>query len=96
MARAAEDYWDQQAVTFDLEPDHGLLAPTTRAAWRRLLLEHLPPAPADVVDLGCGTGTLSVLLAQEGYRVQGLDSAGRMVEAARRKAAAAGVRADFR
>lgn len=96
MTQSAMDYWNEQAASFDDEPDHGLLAPATREAWRRLLLEHLPPAPADVVDLGCGTGTLSVLLAEDGYRVDGLDLAGRMVEAARRKAAEAGVRADFR
>lgn len=86
MTRA---YWDAQAPAFDDEPDHGLRDPRTRGAWRALLAEHLPAAPADVVDLGCGTGTLSVLLAQEGHRVRGLDFAPEMVAVARNKAAAA-------
>ncbi len=95
MSDAARTYWDLQAATFDNEPDHGLLQPEIRAAWRTLLLEHLPTAPADVVDLGCGTGTLAVLLAQEGYRVRGLDVAGAMVAAAHEKASLAHVPATF-
>jgi ubiquinone/menaquinone biosynthesis C-methylase UbiE len=88
-------YWDSQAATFDHEPDHGLLDPQVRLAWRRLLLAELPEAPAAVADLGCGTGTLSVLLAAEGYAVTGLDFAPQMIRAARAKARAAGVTARF-
>lgn len=95
MSDSARTYWDLQAATFDEEPDHGLLQADIRAAWRTLLLEHLPPAPADVVDLGCGTGTLAVLLAQEGYRVRGLDLADAMVAAADKKANQLGVAATF-
>ena len=53
-----------------------------------MLLEHLPPAPARVADLGCGTGTLSVLLAEEGYRVDGLDLSPAMVALAEETTAA--------
>jgi SAM-dependent methyltransferase len=88
-------YWDSQAATFDNGADHGLRDPRTKEAWRRLLLSHLPPAPAAVADLGCGTGTLSVLLAAEGYAVTGLDFAPAMIKAARAKARAAGVGARF-
>lgn len=87
--------WDAEAATFDDEPDHGLADPATRAAWRELLLEHLPPAPARVADLGCGTGTLSVLLAAEGYDVHGIDLSPEMVTRAKAKADAAGVAATF-
>lgn len=95
MTDLGPDYWNAQATTFDQGPDHGLLDPDIRMAWRSLLLEHLPSAPVDLVDLGCGTGTLSVLLAREGYRVRGVDSAIEMVRAARRKAIAAGLGATF-
>jgi len=88
-------YWDSQAATFDHEPDHGLLDPRVRQAWQRLLLAELPAAPAAVADLGCGTGTLSVLLAAEGYAVTGLDFAPQMIRAARAKARAASVSARF-
>jgi SAM-dependent methyltransferase len=88
-------YWDEQAAEFDAEPDHGLRDPTIRRSWQRLLLPLLPPAPARVADLGSGTGSLAVLLAEAGHRVSGLDLAPRMVEAARAKAAAAGLAVDF-
>ena len=88
-------YWDSQAVTFDKQPDHGLLDSRVRQAWRRLLLAELPAAPAAIADLGCGTGTLSVLLAAEGYAVTGLDFSPQMIRAARAKARAADVSARF-
>jgi SAM-dependent methyltransferase len=88
--------WDAQAATFDEEPDHGLRDPAVRAAWAELLRRHLPAPPADVVDLGSGTGSLAVLLADAGYRVEGLDLSAPMVAAAVAKAHAAGVDAAFR
>ena len=83
--------WDGQAATFDKEADHGLRDPTVRAAWAALLLPLLPKAPATVADLGCGTGSLAVLLAEVGHSVQGMDVSPRMVEVARQKALTAGV-----
>lgn len=77
--------WDDEAARFDEEPDHGLADPRTRAAWRELLLEVLPSAPARVADLGCGTGTLTRLLTDEGYRVDGLDFSPEMIRRARAK-----------
>lgn len=87
--------WDDEAETFDDEPDHGLGDPATREAWRTLLAAHLPDPPADVVDLGCGTGTLAVLLAGEGHRVRGVDLSPAMVERAVAKAAASGLDVPF-
>jgi SAM-dependent methyltransferase len=81
----SRDFWDRAAESFDAEPDHGLADPTTRAAWRTLLLRALPAAPARVADLGCGTGTLTRLLADEGYAVDGLDVSPEMVNRARAK-----------
>lgn len=89
-------YWNGQAKSFDAEPDHGLSDPTVRRAWRRLLLAHLPEPPADVIDIGCGTGSLAVLLARAGFRVRGIDVAERMLEAAQLKAAEAAVDVEFR
>ncbi len=78
--------WDAEADAFDEPADHGLLDPEVREAWRGLLLDRLPPAPARIADLGCGTGTLSLLLASEGYAVDGVDFSPRMLERARAKA----------
>ena len=87
--------WDAQAATFDNEPDHGMLDPDVRAAWAELIIPLLPPAAASILDVGCGTGSLSVLLAQAGYDVLGIDFSERMIAAATEKAGAAGVAARF-
>ncbi|MEU6732711.1 class I SAM-dependent methyltransferase [Streptomyces physcomitrii] len=86
-------YWDAAAPSFDEEPDHGLRAGRTRAAWARLLRSWIPSAPLDVLDIGCGTGSLSLLLAEAGHRVTGVDLAPRMIEEARAKFTTAGLTA---
>jgi ubiquinone/menaquinone biosynthesis C-methylase UbiE len=94
MSARCEALWDGLADTFDDDADHGLRDPVVRAAWDALLMPLLPPH-ARVADLGCGTGSLSVLLAGGGHRVSGVDLSGRMAELAQAKAAAAGVDAVF-
>jgi SAM-dependent methyltransferase len=93
-ARDTIEVWDHEATTFDEAADHGLRDPEVREAWRGLLLTVLPPAPARVADLGSGTGTLSLLLAEEGYAVAGVDFSPAMVRRARAKAAVHPARAD--
>jgi SAM-dependent methyltransferase len=41
--------------------------------------------PARVLDLGCGTGRLTLAMAAAGHRVTGVDPAAASIEAARRK-----------
>ncbi|WP_432075470.1 methyltransferase domain-containing protein [Streptomyces wuyuanensis] len=84
--------WDAAADTFDEEPDHGLRDPGVRRAWSERMRHWLPPEPSDVLDLGCGTGSLALLAAGQGHRVTAVDLSPRMVEAARRKLA--GTRAE--
>ncbi|MHA7985954.1 class I SAM-dependent methyltransferase [Rathayibacter sp. CAU 1779] len=81
----SQELWDRAAEDFDDAPDHGLTDPRIRAAWQDLLLQVLPPAPARVVDIGCGTGTLTRLLTDAGYSVDGLDFSPEMVRRAREK-----------
>jgi SAM-dependent methyltransferase len=88
--------WDAEAARFDEPPDHGLRDPAVRAAWTDLLTGALPPSPCRVADLGCGTGTLAVLLASLGYAVRGLDFSPAMIERARAKATAAEVAVELR
>ncbi|MGW2376081.1 class I SAM-dependent methyltransferase [Kitasatospora sp. NPDC001683] len=93
--RAIADYWDAAASRFDDEPDHGLRAAVTREAWARRVRGWLPAGPVDVLDVGCGTGSLAELVAAGGHRVTGVDLAPRMVARARAKLAAAAVAGRF-
>ncbi|MFJ8822221.1 class I SAM-dependent methyltransferase [Streptomyces sp. NPDC102467] len=79
--------WDAAAADFDEEPDHGMRDPEVRAAWAERCADWLPEIPGDVLDLGCGTGSVSLLAAERGHRVTGVDFAPNMVERARRKLA---------
>ncbi|MFJ9177503.1 class I SAM-dependent methyltransferase [Streptomyces sp. NPDC102360] len=79
--------WDSMAGEFDEEPDHGLRDPEVRAAWGERLGGWLPERGCDVADIGCGTGSLSLLASERGHRVTGVDNAPGMLELARRKLA---------
>jgi cyclopropane fatty-acyl-phospholipid synthase-like methyltransferase len=48
------------------------------------------------LDLGCGTGTSSIALAQAGWTVTGVDFAPRAIRIAKQRARKAGVVVDFR
>ena len=92
MTETGRQFWDAQAETFDDVADHGLATPEVREAWEAQLLPVLPGAPARVADLGCGTGSISLLLADAGYDVVGADFSRQMVERAHAKAREADAR----
>ena len=79
--------WDAEAAAFDEEPDHGLRDPEVRRAWAGRLRGWLPARAGDVLDLGCGTGSLSLLASEQGHRVTGVDLSPAMVTLAREKLA---------
>jgi SAM-dependent methyltransferase len=79
--------WDAESATFDDEPDHGLRDAEVRAAWADKLDEWLPRTASDVLDLGCGTGSLSLLASERGHHVTGVDLSPPMIDLARAKLA---------
>jgi ubiquinone/menaquinone biosynthesis C-methylase UbiE len=89
-------HWDRRANDFDQEsPSHGLRTDAQARAWHRLISEIAGPTTLDALDIGCGTGFLSLLLAQAGHRVTGVDVAPAMLAEARAKAAAQGLDVHF-
>ncbi|HEY3070610.1 MAG TPA: methyltransferase domain-containing protein [Gaiellaceae bacterium] len=78
----------------DARPDYGGLAADYDRLrpvddnWRQvfeLLLEEGDLVGRRVLDVGCGTGTLTVALAERGARVWGVDASEEMLEQARRR-----------
>src|SRR5262245_36271220 len=57
---------------------------------------NLPIEPLDVADLGCNTGSQSLLLAERGHRVRGLDINEELIKVAAMRCEQAGRIADFR
>ena len=73
-------HWDRRAAHFDEDFGHSIRTPAERAAWERIFGLVLPGAgPLDALDLGCGTGFLSLELASRGHRVTGVDFAPAMI-----------------
>ena len=60
------------------------------------LIEDGQVAPGRALDIGCGTGTNAIYLAQRGFDVVGTDVAWLAIRRAQRKARDAGVAAAFR
>ncbi|MYS87852.1 class I SAM-dependent methyltransferase [Embleya scabrispora] len=92
---AIAEYWNNAATSFDDEPDHGLAAETTRLAWARAFRSWMPAGAVDVLDVGCGTGSLTLLAARDGHRVTAVDVAPRMIDQARAKVGRTGLTARF-
>ena len=84
-------YWDADAATYDRSSAHNPTSALELAAWSAALRRLLPPPPAKVLDVGAGTGFLSVLLARQGYDVTALDLSAGMLGRLAEKARAAGL-----
>lgn len=91
---AIRNYWDVDAHSYDHDTSHHPRSAAEIAAWRTTFLRVLPPPPAQVLDVGAGTGFLALSLADLGYRVTALDLAPTMLAELRRKADAAGAEVD--
>ena len=91
----SRQYWDGQAASFDDEADHGLRDSLIRETWTQLLEKSLPVVNARILDIGCGTGSLSVILAGLGHTVTAIDLSPAMISLAQAKAAAQEFQIEF-
>ncbi|MFV0318892.1 MAG: class I SAM-dependent methyltransferase [Microbacterium sp.] len=79
-------YWSARAPEYDASQLERQQRPGAEQVWGDVWTAALPPAPADVLDLGTGSGNVALLLARLGYAVTGVDLADGMLAEARRKA----------
>jgi SAM-dependent methyltransferase len=84
-------WWDEDAPFYDRAPNHSLVGSPEAPLWRAALQRWLPPPPARVLDVGAGTGAMSLLAIDLGHEVTALDLSSEMAARAREKAAARGV-----
>jgi 2-polyprenyl-3-methyl-5-hydroxy-6-metoxy-1,4-benzoquinol methylase len=90
------ELWNSIAAAFDNKPEHHLRDQITLHAWTKKLQGWLPKTRASVLDVGCGTGSLSLVISELGHDVTGIDFSPEMIAQANAKAIAAGRKIDFR
>ncbi|SIQ71124.1 class I SAM-dependent methyltransferase [Bosea sp. TND4EK4] len=88
------DYWSSRSATFDTMPGHEIFSADERQGWLALFRRHLGDVGtgAKALDLASGTGVISLLLAELGYQVTGLDLSDAMLARARAKTAGKPIR----
>ena len=88
--------WGARSATYDGAYGHGFCDETHRRLWLSALERNTNPGQGlRVLDVGCGTGFLSLLFAEMGCAVTGIDMAPDMLALARSKAEAAGLAIAF-
>jgi SAM-dependent methyltransferase len=91
MPSSELEHWDARYRTEEPPPwDTG-----RPSAELRRRLADFPIKPCRAIELGSGTGTNAIWLAQQGFDVTGIDISPLAIERARRRAANAGVAARF-
>jgi len=87
--------WDESSQSYDSLHGHGIKSKEEHDAWKNILVAVLPPGRLKILDVGCGTGELSLLLAGMGYQITGIDLSNKMLSVARSKATASQLKAQF-
>ncbi|HZD67333.1 MAG TPA: class I SAM-dependent methyltransferase, partial [Acidimicrobiales bacterium] len=72
LTRAVREFWDADAPTYDDSPDHRQSSAREAAVWTAVVQRHLPE-PCRVLDVGAGTGFLSLTAARLGHHVTAVD-----------------------
>ena len=90
------EYWVERSYSYSQQV-RGQMASDRRDIWEGILLDNAPKQdrPLRVLDVGTGPGFFSLLLAQKGHRVTGVDLSGDMLDRARENAQYYGVEAEF-
>jgi ubiquinone/menaquinone biosynthesis C-methylase UbiE len=79
-ASTMREYWDSAADHY-ASSDHFNSTESQRTLWSLLLARLFPPAePLKIIDVGCGTGFVSLSLAELGHQVIGLDISPEMLK----------------
>ena len=88
-------YWDRRSSTFDLSPGHVASCQMEVDAWKDLFRRNIGPSGKKILDVGVGTGFLSIMLSEMGHHVVGVDLSEEMLNVARKKMKDRGLKYDL-
>jgi SAM-dependent methyltransferase len=89
-------FWSRTARDYETHPGNVAVPGTPEYdAWIAALRSALPARASDVLDVGAGTGFVSLIAAALGHRVTGIDLAEPMLEVARAESARRGLDVRF-
>lgn len=97
VIESVNNYWNSPECVqgYGAGHYHGLDQAQDEQIWTTLLTDAFGTEPAKALEIGSGTGYLSILLAKAGFDVVGIDQSENMLEAAKANATAAGVKVRF-
>jgi ubiquinone/menaquinone biosynthesis C-methylase UbiE len=95
LKKAIREKWDESSASYDNHHGHGIKTDEEHEAWIKALERIIPSGSVKVLDVGCGTGAMSLLLAEMGHQVTGVDLSEKMLDKARSKAKADKLKARF-
>lgn len=87
--------WDLSSKGYDSQHAHGIQTYEEQRAWDDLFRSIIGERKVSILDVGCGTGVLSFLLAEMGHTVQGIDLSEGMLNKAQEKAASKSIQVQF-
>jgi ubiquinone/menaquinone biosynthesis C-methylase UbiE len=87
--------WDLASETFDTHIGHGIQSKREREVWKNCFLQVFTEKNLKILDVGCGTGELSLLFSEMGHEVKGIDISNQMLKIAKAKAEASKVDITF-
>lgn len=82
--------WDKCGNSYDNDYAHGLKSEKEKQEWLKLLDSMIPVKPSKILDVGAGTGFLSLLLSELGHQCKGIDLSEGMLSRAKLKAQESG------
>ncbi|MDR0438838.1 MAG: class I SAM-dependent methyltransferase [Methanocalculaceae archaeon] len=79
--------WNEKAEYYDTHVSHGIQTREETLLWMNALQSVLPPKDnLSILDVGCGTGVMGMVLAEMGHTVTGIDISEEMMNIGRKKA----------
>lgn len=82
--------WNKSSANYDNCYAHGMKSDREKVEWLKLMDSVIDKKDAKILDVGAGTGFLSLLMAELGHDCTGLDLSENMLSVAKEKAEKAG------